>query len=54
LTDPSAKTKPLLVRSPVEKEEKTGRTHLKISLESEETVRNVLNMPGNLLKGLGK
>jgi superfamily II DNA or RNA helicase len=41
-----------LVRSLVEKDEKTGRTHLKIPVESEETVSNVLNMLGNLLKGM--
>ena len=43
-----------LARSLVEKDEKTGKTHLKIPVESEETVSNVLNMLGNLLKGLGK
>jgi hypothetical protein len=43
-----------LARSLVEKDEKTGKTHLKIPVENEETVSNVLNMLGNLLKELGK
>jgi len=43
-----------LAHSLVEKDEKTGKTHLKIPVESEETVSNVLNMLGNLFKGLGK
>ncbi|MDR3220260.1 MAG: DEAD/DEAH box helicase [Dysgonamonadaceae bacterium] len=43
-----------LVHSLVEKDEKTGKTHLKIPVESEETVSNVLNMLGTLFKGLGK
>jgi SNF2 family DNA or RNA helicase len=43
-----------LTRSLVEKDEKTGKTHLKIPVESDETVSNVLNMLGNLFKGLGK
>jgi SNF2 family DNA or RNA helicase len=43
-----------LVRSLVEKDEKTGKTHLKIPVESEETVSNVLNLLGNLFKGFGK
>jgi len=43
-----------LAHSLVEKDEKTGRTHLKIPVESEETVSNVLNMLGNLFKGLAK
>jgi hypothetical protein len=41
-----------LVHSLVEKDEKTGKTHLKIPVESEETVSNVLNMLGTLFKGL--
>jgi len=43
-----------LAHSLVEKDEKTGKTHLKIPVENEETVSNVLNMLGNLFKGLGK
>jgi SNF2 family DNA or RNA helicase len=43
-----------LAHALVEKDEKTGKTHLKIPVESEETVSNVLNMLGNLFKGLGK
>ena len=43
-----------LARTLVEKDEKTGKTHLKIPVESEETVSNVLNILGNLFKGLGK
>jgi superfamily II DNA or RNA helicase len=43
-----------LAHALVEKDEKTGKTHLKIPVESEETVSNVLNMLGNVLKGLGK
>jgi superfamily II DNA or RNA helicase len=43
-----------LVHSLVEKDEKTGRTHLKIPIESEEAVGNVFNLLGNLLKGFGK
>ncbi|MDR0824632.1 MAG: DEAD/DEAH box helicase [Prevotella sp.] len=43
-----------LIHSLVEKDEKTGKTHLKIPIESEETVSNVLNMLGNLIKGMGK
>jgi superfamily II DNA/RNA helicase len=43
-----------LVHSLVEKDEKTGKTHLKIPVESEETVSNVLNMLGSLFKGFGK
>ncbi|MCL2651033.1 MAG: hypothetical protein FWD60_08435, partial [Candidatus Azobacteroides sp.] len=43
-----------LAHSLIEKDETTGKTHLKIPVESEETVSNVLNMLGNLFKGLGK
>jgi superfamily II DNA or RNA helicase len=43
-----------LAHSLVEKDEKTGKTHLKIPVESEETVSNVLNLLGNLFKGFGK
>jgi superfamily II DNA/RNA helicase len=43
-----------LAHSLVEKDEKTGKTHLKIPVENEETVSNVLNMLGNLFKGLVK
>ena len=39
-----------LTHSLIEKDETTGRTHLKIPVESEETVSNVLNMLGNLFK----
>jgi hypothetical protein len=42
-----------LVQSLVEKDETTGKTHLKIPVENEETVSNVLNLLGNLFKGLG-
>jgi hypothetical protein len=34
----------------VEKDEKTGKTHLKIPVENEETVSNVLKILGNLYK----
>jgi len=37
-----------LVHSLVEKDATTGKTHLKIPVESEETVNNVLNLLGNL------
>jgi superfamily II DNA/RNA helicase len=43
-----------LAHSLVEKDEKTGKTHLKIPVESEETVSNVLNILGNLFQGLRK
>ncbi|MDR2118970.1 MAG: DEAD/DEAH box helicase [Tannerellaceae bacterium] len=43
-----------LVHSLVEKDGKTGRMHLKIPVESEETVSNVFRLVGNLLKGFGK
>ncbi|MDR2622850.1 MAG: DEAD/DEAH box helicase [Dysgonamonadaceae bacterium] len=43
-----------LVHSLVEKDENTGKTHLKIPVESEEVVSNVFNLLGNLLKGIGK
>ncbi|MDR1556878.1 MAG: DEAD/DEAH box helicase [Tannerellaceae bacterium] len=43
-----------LVHSLVEKDEKTGKTHLKIPVENEEMVSNVFNLLGNLLKGIGK
>ena len=43
-----------LVHSLVEKDEKTGKTHLKIPVDSEETVSNVLNMLGSLFKAIGK
>jgi superfamily II DNA or RNA helicase len=43
-----------LVHSLVEKDEKTGKTHLKIPVENEEVVSNVFNLLGNLLNGFGK
>jgi hypothetical protein len=43
-----------LANSLVEKDETTGQTHLKIPVESAETVANVLNMIGNLMKGMEK
>ncbi|MDR2844052.1 MAG: DEAD/DEAH box helicase [Candidatus Symbiothrix sp.] len=40
-----------LVHALVEKDAETGKTHLKIPVESEETVLNMLNLFGNLMKG---
>ncbi|MDR1758667.1 MAG: DEAD/DEAH box helicase [Bacteroidales bacterium] len=44
----------MLVRSIVEKDTTTGKTHLKIPVENEETVSNVLNLIGQLFKGINK
>jgi len=41
-----------LARSIVEKDPQTGRSHLKIPVESEETVSNVLNLLGNLFHSI--
>ena len=43
-----------LTHALVEKDEKTGKTHLKIQVENEESVSHVLNMLGKLFKGLEK
>jgi superfamily II DNA/RNA helicase len=43
-----------LVHSIVEKDETTGKTHLKIPVESEEIVSTALNLLGNLFKSFGK
>ena len=43
-----------LVSSTVERDEKTGRSYMKIPVDDQQTVVNVMNMFGQLLKGLGK
>jgi hypothetical protein len=40
-----------LVSSITEKDEKTGQTYLKIPLESQEALTNVLSLVGNLFGG---
>jgi hypothetical protein len=52
LSDPDATTR--LVKSIVEKDEKTGQTYVKLPVENEEMVAGVLNLLGGLLKGLGQ
>ncbi|MDR2473389.1 MAG: DEAD/DEAH box helicase [Tannerella sp.] len=52
LSTPDGATK--LSQSLVETDATTGRTHLKIPVESVETVSNVLNMLGNLFKNFTK
>ena len=43
-----------LVSSIVERDEKTGRSYMKIPVDDQQTVVNVMNMLGQLFKGLGK
>ncbi len=43
-----------LVSSMVERDEKTGRSYMKIPVEDQQTVVNVVNMLGQLFKGFGK
>jgi hypothetical protein len=38
----------------VERDEKTGRSYMKIPVDDQQTVVNVMNMLGQLLKGFGK
>ena len=50
-SDPEATKK--LVSTIVEKDDRDGKTYLKIPVESEKTVENVLSMLGNLVKNMG-
>jgi hypothetical protein len=43
-----------LVSSIVERDEKTGRSYMKIPVDDQQTVVNVMNMLGQLFKGFGK
>jgi hypothetical protein len=43
-----------LVSSIVERDEKTGRSYMKIPVDDQQTVVNVMNMLGQLLRGFGK
>ena len=43
-----------LVSSIVERDETTGRTYMKIPVDDQQTVVNVMNMLGQLFKGFGK
>jgi len=43
-----------LVSSIVERDEKTGRSFMKIPVDDQQTVVNVMNMLGQLFKGFGK
>ena len=43
-----------LVSSIVEKDEKTGRSYMKIPVDDQQTVVNVVNMLGQLFRGMGK
>jgi SNF2 family DNA or RNA helicase len=43
-----------LVSSIVERDEKTGRSYMKIPIDDQQTVVNVMNMLGQLFKGFGK
>jgi len=52
LSSPEATEK--LVSSIVEKDEKTGRSCIKIPVDDQQTVVNVINMLGQLFKGFGK
>jgi len=38
----------------VERDEKTGRSYMKIPVDDQQTVVNVMNMLGQLFKGFGK
>ena len=50
-SDPEAAKK--LVSTIVDKDDSDGKTYLKIPVESEKTVENVIGMIGNLLKNMG-
>jgi hypothetical protein len=43
-----------LVSSIVERDERTGRSYMKIPVDDQQTVVNVVNMLGQLFKGFGK
>jgi len=52
LSSPEATQK--LVSSMVERDEKTGRSYVKIPVDDQQTVTNVMNLLGQLFKGFGK
>ncbi|MCL2073442.1 MAG: SNF2-related protein [Marinilabiliaceae bacterium] len=52
LSSPEATQK--LVSSIVERDEKTGQSYMKIPIDDQQTVVNVVNMLGQLFKGFGK